>query len=73
MAVLVTAITFIRATSITAEYIPLALPQAPCCRVDGFADGVSGYEKFHAPVPLPVGGLIVSGDWQRVVEAFGAD
>ena len=50
----------------------LALLQASCGRVDRVADGFAGHEKFHSPVLLPAGGVIVGGYRQSVAEAFRA-
>ena len=53
--------------------VTCALLQASSGRVDRIADGVAGYEKFHSPVLLPAGGVIVGGYRQSVAETFCAD
>ena len=59
LALLVILITFIVDASITAGYVTLALTQASCRRIDRGADGFAGHEKFHSPVLLASGRVIV--------------
>src|SRR5580700_8007021 len=48
------------------------LLQASGRRVDGTTNGFPGNEKFHSPVLLPAGGVIVGGYRQSVAETFRA-
>src|SRR6202022_1668263 len=65
-------ITFIRATSVTAAYVP-SLAQASCRRVYRVADSLAGYEKFDSPVLLSTCCAIVRGYSQGVAETSGSD
>ena len=50
--------------------LTLALAQASYRRIDWAADGFAGYEKFHSPVLLPAGGVVVGGYRRSVAETF---
>ena len=50
-----------------------ALAQASCRCINRVADGFTGYEKFHSPVLLPAGGVIVGGYRQSVAETLCTD